>query len=202
MKTKIKITKENLLKLLELLGDIEGDISVELSLAVSESTIGLLENYATDWEFIDTTSQPKPQNTGATKLGDYKIPQPIENSIPEQDLGMTYYTNGLGIKDYNGLATLVEAIYRLSKNSPNIKFDSGLFYNTLEMEYSEVASSTITIEHSLITMIIETYYRDSNMGAALEDTVEKLKGLWISKELQNHPSVTSVTKVLYGGTRK
>ena len=35
----------------------------------------------------------------------------------------------------------------------------------------------------------------------IEDTIEKLRGLWITKKLSDHIGVTSLTKVLYGGTK-
>jgi len=74
-----------------------------------------------------------------------------------------------------------------------------LFCNTLEAEYNLVASSPISVEHSLITMIIETYYNKATINEAIEDTIEKLRGLWLTKKLSEHPGVTSLTKILYGG---
>ena len=216
MNTKIKIKARNvneLLKLLEKSGDTL--CTLELDLEVSKSVIKILDNYCEDWDFADSkkgTISPDPN----TKLGDYKIPTPpnISNSQPDQingcgdkteeeqqPQGTTYYTSSLCVKDYNSLATLVEAIFRLYKQSPNIKFESGLFYNTLEIEYNLVASSPISVEHSLIAMIIETYYNKATIREAIEDTVEKLRGLWLSKKLSDHPGVTSLTKVLYGGTK-
>jgi hypothetical protein len=216
MNTKIKIKARNvneLLKLLEKSGDTL--CTLELDLEVSKSVIKILDNYCEDWDFADSkkeTISPDPN----TKLGDYKIPTPpnIPNSQhdqingcgdnteeEQQPQGTTYYTSSLCVKDYNSLATLVEAIFRLYKQSPNIKFESGLFYNTLEIEYNLVASSPISVEHSLIAMIIETYYNKATIREAIEDTVEKLRGLWLTKKLSDHPGVTSLTKVLYGGTK-
>lgn len=216
MNTKIKIKARNVNELLKLLEE-SGDTlcTLELDLEVSKSVIKILDNYCEDWDFADSkkeTISPDPN----TKLGDYKIPTPpnIPNSQPDQingcgdkieeeqqPQGTTYYTSSLCVKDYNSLATLVEAIFRLYKQSPNIKFESGLFYNTLEIEYNLVASSPISVEHSLIAMIIETYYNKATIREAIEDTIEKLRGLWLTKKLSDHPGVTSLTKVLYGGTK-
>lgn len=198
MNTKIKIKAHNvneLLKMLEKSGDTL--CTLELDLEVSKSTIKILENYCEDWSFVDDSSKP-----------DYTtLKQPEQLTINQEDkkddmpLGIAYYTSSLCVKDYNSLATLVEAIFRLYKQSPNIKFESGLFYNTLEIEYNLVASSPISVEHSLITMIIETYYNKVTINEAIEDTVEKLRGLWLTKKLSDHPGVTSLTKILYGGTK-
>lgn len=208
MNTKIKIKARNvneLLKLLEKSGDTL--CNLELDLEVSKSTIKILDNYCEDWDFVDNKERVIDDSNPKTKLGDYKIsdiPSIAENEDPkesEEPQGTTYYTSSLCVKDYNSLATLVEAIFRLYKQSPNIKFESGLFYNTLEIEYNLVASSPISVEHSLIAMIIETYYNKATIGEAIEDTIEKLRGLWLTKKLSDHPGVTSLTKVLYGGTK-
>lgn len=207
MNTKIKIKARNVNELLKMLEKSEDTLcTLELDLEVSKSTIKILDNYCEDWGFVDSKEKaidPDPK----TKLGDYKIPDiygHTENEDPknlEQPQGTTYYTSSLCVKDYNSLATLVEAIFRLYKQSPNIKFESGLFYNTLEIEYNLVASSSVSVEHSLIAMIIETYYNKATINEAIEDTVEKLRGLWLTKKLSDHPGVTSLTKVLYGGTK-
>lgn len=228
MNTKIKIKARNVSELFKML-EMSGDnlCTLEFDLEVSKTIIKILDNYCEDWNFSDSkeeTISPDPN----TKLEDYKIPTPpnIPNSIEEdknytpvrpysqpdqingwgdkneqQSQGTTYYTSSLCVKDYNSLATLVEAIFRVYKQSPNIKFESGLFYNTLEIEYNLVASSPISIEHSLIAMIIETYYNKATINEAIEDTIEKLRGLWITKKLSDHIGVTSLTKVLYGGTK-
>lgn len=207
MNTKIKIKTKNvqeLLKMLEKSGE-ETLCTLELDIEVSKSTIKILDNYCEDWDFVNNKSmnlqsKNEVECKPSTKVGDYEIPDSSSN-LTNDEQGITYYKSKLGVKDYNSLATLVEAIYRRAKQSPDIKFESSLFYNTLEIEYSVVASSPVSVEHSLITMIIETYYNKATIDEAIEDTVEKLRGLWITKKLSEHPGVTSLTKVLYGNGR-
>lgn len=196
MNTKIKLKVKNvpeLLKLLEVNGDSMCALSLDLN--VSKSVIKILDNYSEDWDFTD-------------ELEPVKKEQPIieeiqkEEYTPDNEATLRYYTNTLGIKSYNEMATLVEAILKMSKSSPGIAFGSGLFENVLTVEYKNIANSDITIEHSLLAMIIETYYKDANIEDALEDTTEKLRGLWVSKELSEHPNTTSVSKILYGTGKK
>jgi len=190
MNTKIKLKARNvneLLKLLEKSGDTI--CTLELDLEVSKSIIKILDNYSEDWDFSN-----KVENSNIS-LEENKE----EDKAADELQGIDYYTSSLGVKDYNSLATLVEAIFRLYKQSPNIKFESRLYCNTLEAEYNLVASSPISVEHSLITMIIETYYNKATINEAIEDTIEKLRGLWLTKKLSEHPGVTSLTKILYGG---
>ncbi len=188
MNTRVKIKVRNIPDLLKSLdGDLEQTFTFDLDLELSKTTIQILNNYCEDWDFVDSSKEDKIEKKETVS---------IEDSGPE-----SYYSSRLKIKTYNDLATLLEAIFKLYKNSPNIKFESGLFYNTLEAEYNKVASEPISVEHSLIAMIIESYYGITNMENAIEDTVEKLKGMWISKELSGHPGVTSLTKILYGGKK-
>lgn len=195
MNTKIKLKVKNvpeLLKLLEVNGDSMCTLSLDLN--VSKSVIKILDNYSEDWDFTD-------------ELEPVKKEQPIIEEIQKEEYTpdnttLRYYTNTLGIKSYNEMATLVEAILKMSKSSPGIAFGSGLFENVLTVEYKNIANSDITIEHSLLAMIIETYYKDANIEDALEDTTEKLRGLWVSKELSEHPNTTSVSKILYGTGKK
>lgn len=191
MNTKVKIKARNVTELLKLL-EKSGDTicTLELDLEVSKSIIKILDNYSEDWDFISNKAESS--NISLEENKD-------EDKAADELQGIDYYISSLGVKDYNSLATLVEAIFRLYKQSPNIKFESGLFCNTLEVEYNLVASSPISVEHSLITMIIETYYNQATIGAAIEDTIEKLRGLWLTKKLSEHPGVTSLTKILYGG---
>ena len=196
MNTKIKLKVKNVPELLKLL-EVNGDsmCTLGLDLNVSKSVIKILDNYSEDWDFND-------------ELDPVKKEQPIIKEIQKEEYTtdnettLGYYTDTLGIKSYNEMATLVEAILKMSKSSPSIAFGSGLFENVLTVEYKNIANSDVTIEHSLLAMIIETYYKDANIEDALEDTTEKLRGLWVSKELSEHPNTTSVSKILYGTGKK
>ncbi len=210
MNTKIKVKAKNLIGLLKVLDKSDETLcTLSLDLDISKTTIKLLDNYSEDWDFNSVDGDLTVKETQVDPIIDEIKPVLPNNNVFESTIGGdnsvvlpdTYYSNSLGVKDYNSLATLVESIFSLYRQSPNIKFESGLFYNTLEIEYNNIASSPISIEHSLLTMIIETYYKDATLSAAIEDTVGKLKGMWISKELSNHPNTTSLTKILYGGKR-
>lgn len=215
MNTRIKVKAKNLFELLRVLDKSDETLcTLNLDLDISKTTIKLLDNYSDDWDFSDSettenaphiepiiedlTEEEEYTNTPSPKSGN-SSPTMGENSRLDPEVVPTTYYNGIGVKDYNSLATLVEAIFSLYRQSPNIKFESGLFYNTLGIEYDNIASSPVTIEHSLLAMIIETYYKDAKFSEALDDTIGKLRGMWISKELSNHPNTTSLTKVLYGG---
>lgn len=207
MNTKIKIKAKNVIELLKLLEKSDETLcTLDLDLEVSKSIIKILDNYSEDWDFYNEQVQ-RLKVIQDFAIGEQKeVHVELENKdscicCMEKDKELDpleYYTKKLGINNYNSLATLVESIFKINKNSPNITFESGLFFNVLEVEYNNRANSEISIEHSLLAMIIESYYKDSKIEDALEDTISKLKGMWISKELSGHPNTTSLTKILYG----
>jgi hypothetical protein len=147
-----------------------------------EETADLFKKLSTDpgivsWEF-DEGIEPL-QNTETTKLE----PQQEKNKsnlIP-------YFTN------YNDAATFIEGVWRLSKKSPNMIFGSQLFKKEAMTEFNVVGSSQITVEHSLLTMILQNYYKDLEFTEAYEDIVEKLKQNW--KALSGHPGLASLAKL-------
>lgn len=216
MNTTIKLKVKNVAELLKILGlSDETMCQLNLDLSVSKSVIKILDNYSDDWDFVENITPPnKVQETVeisndcsgsiccGTNLGGCTKSVVEEESLDEYEKPIDYYMKELNVNNYNSLATLVEAIFKISKSSPGIKFESGLFFNVLNVEYSNIANSEVTIEHSLLTMIIETYYGDSKIEDAIEDTVNKLRGMWISRELSGHPNTTSLSRVLYGPNTK
>lgn len=191
MNTIVKIRAKNVLELLKLLGKSDEIIcTLNLDLEMSKVVVKLLDNYSEDWDFIEEIEEPQEEPKSNESQHEPEELEPEPNS--------KYYTSVLGVVDYNSMATLVESIYRLYKTSPNIKFESNLFYSSLKSEYSNTANTAISVEHALLSLIIETYYKDTNIQEAIDDTVGKLKELWISKKLSDHPGTTSLTKVLYG----
>lgn len=192
MNTVIKIKAKNVTELLKLLEKSNEIVTINLDLEISKSVIKVLDNYSEDWNFLNEEVTTK-------ELKEIKNENFLEIESKDGELNpLDYYISKLGINNYNTIATLVESIFKICKISPNITFESELFFNVLEKEYNKIANSSITIEHSLLSMIIESYYRDSKIEDAIKDTTEKLKSMWISKKLSEHPNTTSLTKVLYG----
>ena len=95
--------------------------------------------------------------------------------------------------NFNDAATYVEACWLLSKKSPSIIFESSLFNKELETYYNIVASSDVTVEHALLTMILQNYYSQVDYDEAYEDIIKKLKDEW--KNLNQHPSLASLSKI-------
>ena len=80
-------------------------------------------------------------------------PEEKKPEISEDDSSLVTY-----ITDYNKAAIWIEAVWKMSKKSPNLVFGSQLFKDKVALEYNEVAENTVTVEHALLCMILENYY--------------------------------------------
>ena len=153
--------------------DIEENKEIYKYLSTSDDIIG--------WDFIEekktvpTVKEDKKENI-------------IELEVEE--------VNPITISDYNEFATYVESVWRVSRKSPNMKYGSNFYYKTLNEEYNIVASSPVSLEHALLVMVLQTYYRNvENIDEAIEDTNNKLKNNW--NKLKDHLSLASISKALY-----
>ena len=175
---KVKEVLENLHKdsnsiILDL--DVDENKEIYKYLSTSEDIIS--------WDFIEEEKSDNIKKIPIQKIKDDVIEVESEEVSP------------ISITDYNEFATYVESVWRVGIKSPVIKWGTNFFYKTLKEEYDIVASSPVSIEHALLVMILQTYYRDVDITEAVEDTNTKLKNNWNS--LKNHPSLASVSKALY-----
>ena len=195
---KIKITLKNpsfniseILNLLNIsINDIEFIVNVEENKDTYKklSTSDLIE----DWDFIE--SQEKVRKP-ITEEKTCSCPDIDNNYVSEGEELAIKVINTFNVVSENELATFVEAVWRTSRISPNILFGSNLFITAVKQTYDEVASSDLTLEHSLLNMIISNYYSRHDFNTALNDTLLKLKNSW--KTLSSQSSLAGVSKLLY-----
>lgn len=195
---KIKITLKNpsfniseILNLLNIsINDIEFIVNVEENKDTYKklSTSDLID----DWDFIESQEKVgKP----ITEKKTCSCPDIDNNYASEGEELAIKVINTFNVVSENELATFVEAVWRTSRISPNILFGSNLFITAVKQTYDEVASSDLTLEHSLLSMIISNYYSGHDFNTILNDTLLKLKVNW--KTLSSQSSLAGVSKLLY-----
>lgn len=154
--------------------DVEENKDIYKYLSTSDNIIS--------WDFIeDEEKKVKESITKVSKV----IEVEEDNSVVDP----------IAITNYNEFATYVEAIWRVSRKSPTVLWGSNFFNKIIKEEYNIVATSPLTLEHGLLVMILQTYYRDVEIMEALNDTNNKLKNNW--NKLKDHLSLASVSKMLY-----
>jgi len=170
---KFRINKDDILDLLK-----QVDItSVIVELPDTKETYKNLANL--DWDFVDEEDMIE------------KI-KSIEEEEGEQKLELN---------DFNKLATYVEAVFRAGKKSPALIFKSKTWRDEIEKQYFLVGHEPTTIEHTLISTLLSSFYGQfftpnsiDNEDEVINDLNNRLENTW--KEIQNHPSITSYLKIL------
>jgi hypothetical protein len=138
-------------------------------------TVLTTNQYIYDWEFVDDN---KPQ------LQPRKTVDINTTTTPE-----------LNITDFNELATLIEAMWKVGYKSPNILMNSNMAKELIKEKYNEVAGEIVTVDHALLKMILENFYGNTDIIEATEDTKQKMESLW--KNMRDYTSLSSITAKLF-----
>ena len=107
----------------------------------------------------------------------------------------------MSLDSFNDMATYIEAVYRLGKKSPGIIFKSKTWSDEVEKLYILVGHEPLSIEHTLTSTLLSSFYGQfftpqniENKEEILNDLDDRLGKTW--KEIQNHPSLASYLKIL------
>ena len=191
-KVKLEIKSDKVREVLEKLNKNPESITISVDIEENKDTYKYLSTSddIISWDFVDECECVKEEckrNSAAVKLEEDQ--SNVDNS---EDIDNS---NLIVVKDWNELSTYIEAAWRFGRKSPTVIWGTNFFYKTLYEEYNVVASSPLTLEHALLVMILQTYYRDMDIKDALEDTNDKLKNEWV--KLKDHLSLASLSQALY-----
>ena len=189
---KLKVNTTNLINVINQL--IPSSSNVNINILRNESnddkitfTVYLEENkqtftvlttnqYIYDWEFVDNVTQVQLQPRKTVDIN-------------------TTTTSELNITDFNELATLIEAMWKVGYKSPNILMNSNMAKELIKEKYNEVAGEIVTVDHALLKMILENFYGNTDIIEATEDTKQKMESLW--KNMRDYTSLSSITAKLF-----
>lgn len=190
---KLKVNTTNLINVINQL--IPSSSNVNINILRNESnddkitfTVYLEENkqtftvlttnqYIYDWEFVDNVTQVQLQPRKTV------------------DINTTTTTPELNITDFNELATLIEAMWKVGYKSPNILMNSNMAKELIKEKYNEVAGEIVTVDHALLKMILENFYGNTDIIEATEDTKQRMESLW--KNMRDYTSLSSITAKLF-----
>lgn len=186
-KIKVEIKADKVKEVLEKLDKNIDTITMEIEVEESKEIYKYLSTTddIVSWDFTDKLKDNS-DSTKKTDEGHSEIEEQVESIEPNPTISIT---------DYNLLATYVEAVWKMYYKSPTIIWGSNFFNKTLKQEYDTVSSMPVNLEHALLSMILQTYYRDVDIKDALEDTNNKLKTN--CSKLKDHLSLASLSKALY-----
>lgn len=168
---KFKINRDSILELLNRVNTIS-DVLVDLP--DTKETYKTLADL--DWDFADD-----------------------EEKI--QEIGVTEGEQEFTLNNFNELATYVEAVFRLGKKSPALIFKSKTWKEEVEKLYTIIGHEPTTIEHSLTSSLLSSFYGQffnpqyiENKEEIINDLDSRLEKTW--KEIQYHLSIASYLKIL------
>lgn len=168
---------------------------VILDLPDTKETYKILSALVVDWDFYE---EPEGEEVGDVE----EI-----NEMPEENSPAKNETENLGsldylLTDFNKMATYIEAAYKLGKKSPEIIFGSNLWTEEMAKLYDEVGNSILTIDHTLLSTLLSSFYDHFLDPNNLHDRAEivgdinkRLKEHW--KETSNHLSLISYIQILF-----
>ncbi|MBP3732257.1 MAG: hypothetical protein J6I84_03340 [Bacilli bacterium] len=177
-KVKIKVARAEQLKLLlEEIGLMDSPAEIIMYIEDNKETMKTLctSKYANDWDFIDEEIEEQEETI---KLPE---PEPMPTAMPKPkkkgiiELVIPEFIEG----DWNSIAWLIEAVWRLSHKSPSLMWGTGFFCETLEKELITVKGSSKGVEHSLLRMLSESYYSGTTTEEMELDLTTKLEHLWV-----------------------
>lgn len=182
-KIRVDIKTDKVKEVLNKLNKNSEFITLDLDIEENKDTYKYLStsNNIISWDFIEDEEKKVKESIAEVS----KVVEVEDNAIIDP----------IAITNYNEFATYVEAVWRVSRKSPTLVWGSNFFNKVIKDEYNIVATSPLTLEHGLLVMILQTYYRDVEIIEALNDTNEKLKNNW--NKLKDHLSLASVSKMLY-----
>lgn len=157
-----------------------------------------------DWYFIDEPDKDNDNDKTTEKeatlnespiLETTATNQTQERLVTEESPIVNQIIDLLNINSVNEISTLVEATWQVSKKSPNIIFGGNLFLEALKEQYSIVGNKPISIEHALLSKIIESCYYENPLEFIIDDTLERIKNNW--KLISTYNTITEVAVKLY-----
>ena len=187
------------------------NVTVSLEILDTKETYKILSGQGIiDWDFISSEDE-KDSNSSFTEVEDKVITTDVcEDVKVPSEFSQLYKTlnqsnekaSKYSIKDVQGLAFFIEAVWRVAKERPNIRFGTELFEYNVTNELTKILESQSTgfhlsTERAMVKLLLEVYYGlpNSDIEVAFSDTLEKIKDhISLIKEAD---TLNKVANILY-----
>lgn len=184
------------------------NVTVFLDILDTKETYKILSGQGIiDWDFISSEDE-KDSNNSFTEVEDET--DVCENVKVPSEFSQLYKTLNqsnkkapkYSIKDVQGLAFFIEAVWRVAKERPNIRFGTELFEYTVTNELTKILESQSTgfhlsTERAMVKLLLEVYYGlpNSDIEVAFSDTLEKLEKCY--SLIKEADTLNKVANILY-----
>lgn len=200
-KVNIKVKSSDSLRAIleELKGSVIGELEVTMTVKDTKDVVSYIcrTPHILDWDDVDVgkeentvvNSDSEPQESilqdEAIEENEPEdipvIPLPTETTNQEEptEEREPYVTEfiGVGEKNWNELAWMIEAVWNVAQTSPSLLFGTRFFVNAVKGIYNGKA---VTPEHVVLTMVLEGYYKAYTWDEVQGDITKKLHENWKS----------------------
>ena len=200
-KVNIKVKSSDSLRAIleELKGSVIGELEVTMTVKDTKDVVSYIcrTPHILDWDDVDmgkeentvVNSDSEPQESilqeEAIEENEPEdipvIPLPSETTNQEEptEEREPYVTEliGVGEKNWNELAWMIEAVWNVAQTSPSLLFGTRFFVNAVKGIYN---GKSVTPEHAILTMVLEGYYKSYSWDEVQGDITKKLHESWNS----------------------
>jgi hypothetical protein len=204
-KINVKIKSSDSLRavLEELKGSVIGELEVTMTIKDTKDVVSYIcrSPHIIDWDDFDSGEEssvvvksdsesqesiPQEEAIQENEPEDKDIPViplPTETTsqeeIVENEERDQYITEmiGVGERNWNEVAWMIEAIWNVAQTSPSLLFGTRFFVSAVKGIYNGKA---VTPEHAILTMVLEGYYKNYTWDEVQGDITKKLHESWKS----------------------
>lgn len=196
-KINVKIKSSDSLRavLEELKGSVIGELEVTMTIKDTKDVVSYIcrSPHIIDWDdvsgendnpVVEESDSEEPQESIVQEeaietgpLPEETINEKVQEEVSEERDPYITELIGVGEKNWNELAWMIEAVWNVAQTSPSLLFGTRFFVNAVKGIYN---GKSVTPEHAILTMVLEGYYKSYSWDEVQGDITKKLHESWNS----------------------
>jgi len=179
----------------ELKGSVIGELEVTMTIKDTKDVVSYIckSPHIIDWDdvsrendnpVVEESDSEEPQESMVQEeaietepLPEETVNEEIQKEVSEERDPYITELIGVGEKNWNELAWMIEAVWNVAQTSPSLLFGTRFFVNAVKGIYN---GKLVTPEHAILTMVLEGYYKSYSWDEVQGDITKKLHESWNS----------------------
>ena len=179
----------------ELKGSVIGELEVTMTIKDTKDVVSYIcrSPHIIDWDdgsgendnpVVEESDSEEPQESIVQEeaietepLPEETINEEVQEEVSEERDPYITELIGVGEKNWNELAWMIEAVWNVAQTSPSLLFGTRFFVNAVKGIYN---GKSVTPEHAILTMVLEGYYKSYSWDEVQGDITKKLHESWNS----------------------
>jgi len=179
----------------ELKGSVIGELEVTMTIKDTKDVVSYIcrSPHIIDWDdvsrendnpVVEESDSEEPQESMVQEeaietepLPEETVNEEIQKEVSEERDPYITELIGVGERNWNDLAWMIEAVWNVAQTSPSLLFGTRFFVNAVKGIYN---GKLVTPEHAILTMVLEGYYKSYSWDEVQGDITKKLHESWNS----------------------